>query len=195
MNCVTLAAATGTAVVILSQGAVGLAAEFRVGVIDQQEIMEKSKAGKRALEGMKEFSASRQKIIAADDEALKELEKSLKAQESGLSETARREKQEQFRAKLDAYQRRLQDFNREIQGKQKELFEEYSKKIDQAAKVVAEKEGYVAVLDKGSESTLRVVLYHRSTVDLTDQAGAFILKGVPSSGLERKPFYTSGGAP
>jgi len=169
MNCVTLAAATGTAVVILSQGVTGLAAEFRIGVIDQQVIMEKSKAGKRALEGMKEFSASRQKIIAADDEALKELEKSLKAQESGLSETARREKQEQFRAKLDAYQRRLQDFNREIQGKQKELFEEYSKKIDQAAKVVAEKEGYVAVLDKGSESTLRVVLYHRSTVDLTDQ--------------------------
>jgi len=169
MNRVTLAAAIGTAVMILSQGAMGLAAEFRVGVIDQQVIMEKSKAGKRALEGMKEFSASRQKIIAADDEALKELEKSLKAQESGLSETARREKQEQFRAKLDAYQRRLQDFNREIQGKQKELFEEYSKKIDQAAKVVAEKEGYAAVLDKGSESTLRVVLYHRSTVDLTDQ--------------------------
>src|SRR2546423_1044683 len=134
MNCVTLAAATGTAVVILSQVAVGLAAEIRIGVIDQQVIMEKSKAGKRALEGMKEFSASRQKIIAADDEALKELEKSLKAQESGLSETARREKQEQFRAKLDAYQRRLQDFNREIQGKQKELFEEYSKKIDHGAK-------------------------------------------------------------
>jgi len=116
MNRVTLAAATGTAVMILSQGAMGLAAEFRVGVIDQQVIMEKSTAGKRALEGMKEFSASRQKIIAADDEALKELEKSLKAQESGLSETARREKQEQFRAKLEAYQRRLQDFNREIQG-------------------------------------------------------------------------------
>ena len=76
----TLLVSTWAAVAILSQGAVGLAAEFRVAVIDQQVIMEKSKAGKRALEGTKEFSASRQKIIAADDEALKELEKSLKAQ-------------------------------------------------------------------------------------------------------------------
>src|SRR5213594_3095155 len=169
MNRVKLVAATGAVVVILSQGAVGLAAEFRVAVIDQQVIMEKSKAGKRALEGMKEFSSSRQKIIASDDEALKELEKSLKAQESGLSEAARREKQEQFRTKLEAYQRRLQDYQREIQVKQKELFEEYSKKIDKAAKVIAEKEGYAAVLDRGNENTIRVVLYHRSVIDLTDQ--------------------------
>lgn len=169
MNRAKLVAAVGGALVLLSQVAVGLAAEFRVGVIDQQVIMEKTKAGKRALERIKEFSTSRQKIIAADDEALKEIEKSLKIQESALSETARREKQEQFRTKLEAYQRRLQDFNREIQVKQKELFEEYSKKIDRAAKMVAEKEGYAAVLDKGSESTLRVVLYHRRAIDLTDQ--------------------------
>jgi len=157
------------ALMMLSRGAVSLAADFKVGVIDQQVIMEKTKAGKRALEGIKEFSVSRQKIIASDDEALKELEKSLKAQESGLSEAARREKQEQFRTKLEAYQRRLQDYQREIQVKQKELFEEYSKKIDKAAKVIAEKEGYAAVLDRGNENTLRVVLYHRSVIDLTDQ--------------------------
>ena len=70
---------------------------------------------------------------------------------------------------MEAYQRRLQDFQREIQVKQKELFEEYSKKIDKAAKVIAEKEGYAAVLDRGNENTLRVVLYHRSVIDLTDQ--------------------------
>jgi len=164
-----LLAVAVVALIMVSHGAVSLAADFKVGVIDQQVIMEKTKAGKRALEGIKEFSTSRQKIIASDDEALKELEKSLKAQESGLSEAARREKQEQFRTKLEAYQRRLQDFQREIQVKQKELFEEYSKKIDKAAKVIAEKEGYAAVLDRGNENTLRVVLYHRSVIDLTDQ--------------------------
>ncbi len=159
----------GVALAILSQGAVCLTAEFKIGVIDQQVIMEKTKAGKRALEGMKEFTVARQKIIASDDEDLKQLEKTLKAQESGISEADKREKQELFRTKLEAYQRLLQDFRTEIQVKQKELFEEYSKKIDQATKVVAEKEGYAVVLDKGNENTIKVVLYHRSAIDLTDQ--------------------------
>ncbi|HET8580474.1 MAG TPA: OmpH family outer membrane protein, partial [Nitrospiraceae bacterium] len=91
MNRGNLLVSAWVAMAILGQGTVGLAAEFKVGVIDQQTIMQKTKAGKRALEDMKQFSGSRQKIIATDDEALKELEKSMKAQESGLSESAKRE--------------------------------------------------------------------------------------------------------
>ena len=96
-------------------------------------------AGKRALEGVEEFSASRQRIVSADDEELKRLEKQMKDQESSLSETAKREKPEGLRTKFENYQRRLQEFNREIQGKQKQLADEYQKKIDQAATVVGEK--------------------------------------------------------
>ena len=36
---------------------------LRVGVMDQQIVIEKSKAGKRALEDLKAYSATRQKII------------------------------------------------------------------------------------------------------------------------------------
>ena len=142
---------------------------LRVAVIDQQMVLEKSKAGKRALDAIKEFSASRQKIVAADDEELKKLEKDLRAQEAGMTESAKREKQELFRTKLKSYQRRLQDFNREIQAKQRELAEEYQIKINKAAAAVAEKAGYAIVLDKGSDATLRIVLYHHKAIDLTDQ--------------------------
>lgn len=154
----------------LGLGGPCLSAEsFRVAVIDQQAVLEKSKSGKRALEAIKEFSASRQRIVAADDEELKKLEKELRAQEAGLTEAAKREKQELFRTKLESYQRRLQDFNREIQAKQKELGEEYQKKIGNAAAAVAEKAGYAMVLDKGSDATLRIVLYSHKAIDLTDQ--------------------------
>lgn len=160
----------GTILVVLGCVSLGWSAEtVKVGVIDPQAVMEKTKAGRRALEGLKEFSASRQKIIAADDEQLKQLEKELQAQEGGLSEAAKREKQEQFRTKLQNYQRRIQDFNREIQGKQKEMAGEYQKKIDEAAAAVAERNGYAAVLDKGTEATLRIVIYHQDAIDLTEQ--------------------------
>lgn len=142
---------------------------FKVAVIDQQAVLERSKAGKRAMDNLKEFSASRQKIVSADDEELKRLESELKNQESSLSEGAKHERQEQFRVKFENYQRRLQDFNREIQGKQKELADEYQKKIDQAAAAVAEKAGFAVVLDKGNDATLRIVIYANGAIDITDQ--------------------------
>ena len=140
----------------------------KVAVMDQQAVMERSHAGKRALEDMKGYSTTRQKIINADDQELKDLEQSLQDPNSKLSEAAKQEKQEQFRTKLEAYQRRLADFNREIQQKQRELVGEYAKKIAAAAQVVAQKEGWLAILDKGSDAMIRVVIYHQPALDVTD---------------------------
>ncbi len=161
--------ATGTLGLVLCLVGGSLAAEaFKVAVMDQQMVLERTKAGKRALDALKEFRDSRQRIISADDEEMKGLEKALKDQESGLSEAARRDKQEQFRKKFEAYQGRIQEFNREIQTKQKELGDEYLTKIKQVAADVAKKEGYAAVMDRGNESTLKIVIYHSPAVDLTD---------------------------
>src|SRR2546428_11648097 len=135
----------------------------------RQVVREWSKCDRRDMIALRQLCASRQLICGAEDEELKKLEKELKAQEGGLSEAARREKQELFRTKLENYQRRLQDFNREIQAKQKELVEEYQNKIGKAAAAVAEKAGYSVVLDKGNDATLRIVLYHQKAIDLTDQ--------------------------
>ena len=152
----------------LSMSSTVLAADpVRVGVMDQQLVIEKSKAGKRALEELKAYSATRQKIINADDQELKELEQSI--QDGKLSETAKQDKQNQFQAKLEAYQRRLADFNREIQQKQREMVAEYVKKVQDAAQVVAQKEGYIAVIDKGNEGVIKIVIYHQPGLDVTEQ--------------------------
>lgn len=146
----------------------GLSAEtMKVAVIDQQAVLEQSKAGKRALEELKAYSTTRQKIINADDLELKELEQAI--QGGKLTDSAKQEKQAQFQAKLEAYQRRLGDFNREIQQKQRDMVAEYSKKVQTVAQAVAEKNGYTAVIDKGSEAMIKIVIYHQPGLDLTDQ--------------------------
>jgi len=139
----------------------------KVAVMDQQLVIERSKAGKRALEDLKAYSATRQKIINSDDQELKELEQSI--QDGKLSESAKQEKQSQFQAKLEAYQRRVADFNREIQQKQREMVAEYAKKVQDAAQAVAQKEGYIAIIDRGNEAVLRIVIYHQPALDVTDQ--------------------------
>ena len=146
----------------------GLSAEtFQVAVMDQQVVIAQSKAGKRALEELKAYSMTRQKIINADDQELKELQQAI--QDGKLTDSAKQEKQGQFQAKMEAYQRRLADFNREIQQKQREMVAEYTKKVQAAAQAVVEKNGYVAIIDKGNEAAMKIVLYHQPALDLTDQ--------------------------
>jgi len=156
--------------VLTPLGSLTRAAEtFKMGVVDPQAVLEKSKAGKRALDTLKEYASTRQKLLAGDEEELKNLEKQLKEQDASLSEQQKRDKQNQFRSKLQDYQRRAQEFNQELGAKQKELVDEYMKKIQAATKAVAEKGGFTLVVDKGSENTIKIVLYNRDTLDLTDQ--------------------------
>jgi len=139
----------------------------KVAVMDQQLVIERSKAGKRALEDLKAYQATRQKIINSDDQELKELEQTI--QDAKLSEAAKQEKQNQFQGKLEAYQRRLADFNREIQQRQREMVGEYTKKVQEAAQVVAQREGYIAVIDRGNEALIRIGIYYQRGLDVTDQ--------------------------
>lgn len=142
---------------------------FKIGVVDPQAVLEKSKAGKKALDGLKEYVSTRQKLLSGDEEELRNTEKTLKEQLTKLSDSEKKEKETQFRAKVQEFQKRAQEFNQELQGKQKELVDEYMKKISAATKSVAEKGGFALVVDKGSEQTVKIVLYNKDTIDLTDQ--------------------------
>jgi len=157
-------------VVLAMTGAPALAADaFKMGVIDPQEVLEKSKAGKRSLEALKEYARTRQKVLATDEEELKAFEKQMKDQEATLNDQQKREKQEQFRAKIQRYQKQAQEFNQDLSVKQKELVDDYMKRIAVATKAVAEKGGFSLVVDKGNEQTLKIVIYHKDTIDVTDQ--------------------------
>jgi outer membrane protein len=158
----------GVAVLVVWAEQAQAADAQKIGVMDQQAVMERSKAGKSALEEIKQYSVTRQKIIDADEQELKDLERTLQESLSKLSEADKQAKQEQFRGKVEAYQRRLQEFNREVQQKQRDMVGEYSKRIGDAAQIVAQNEGYVAIFDKGNEALLRIVLYHHPGLDVTD---------------------------
>ena len=142
---------------------------FKMGVIDPQLVLEKSKAGRKALDGLKEYVSTRQKLLSRDEEELRNTEKTLKESSSKLSEGEKKEKEAQFRTKIQEYQKRAQEFNQELQGKQKELVDDYMKRIALATQTVAEKGGFSIVVDKGSEQTIKIVIYSKDAIDLTDQ--------------------------
>ena len=56
--------------------AVQAADAFKMGVVDPQMVLEKSKAGKKALDGLKEYVTTRQKLLSRDEEELRNYENS-----------------------------------------------------------------------------------------------------------------------
>lgn len=166
---ITLPLVAAGILLLASLSAAQAAEAFKMGVVDPQAVLEKSKAGKKALDGLKEYVSTRQKLLSRDEEELRNTEKTLKEQISKLSDAEKKEKETQFRAKIQDYQKRAQEFNQELQGKQKELVDDYMKKISAATQTVAEKGGFSLVVDKGSEQTVKIVIYNKDTIDLTDQ--------------------------
>ncbi len=145
------------------------AESFKMGVVDPQEVLERSKAGRRELDRLREYTAARQRILNNDEQELKKLEEEFKGLEGRLTEEQKQDKQNQFRAKVQDYQRRLQEFNQELAAKQKEMVADYMKKIGAATKTVAVKNGFTLVVDKGSDSTIKIVIYNKDALDLTDE--------------------------
>lgn len=65
---------------------------FKMGVVDPQAVLEKSKAGKKALDGLKEYVSTRQKLLSGDEEDLRNTEKTLKEQAAKFSDTEKKKK-------------------------------------------------------------------------------------------------------
>ncbi|WP_342349017.1 OmpH family outer membrane protein [uncultured Nitrospira sp.] len=166
---------TGFCILNLASGQDALAAgkdSFRVGVIDPQTVIEKSKAGGRALAALKEHAQARETVMKNDQKELESLQEELKLSESKdskLGEEEQKRKQERFAQKYQAWQKQGQDFQNELGQKQKDLVQEYMKKIEEATSAVAARHGFDIVIDKGSENTLKIVLFNRDGLDLTNE--------------------------
>jgi outer membrane protein len=138
---------------------------LKVGFVDAQKVLEVSKEGKRVRGTMEEYVKSRQKIIDLEEQELKQIEEELTRQGSLLSPEAKKVKQDNFQKKLMEYQKRAADLNKEVQGKKFESLKDFNKKLEEAVKQIADKEGYTFVLDKNTDGG--VVIYSKDTYDIT----------------------------
>ena len=151
------------------QSTVFAADSFKVGLIDPQAVIEKSKSGSRALATLKEHAQARENVLKSDQKELERLQEELKNLGTGLSDAEKKRKQEQFGRKYQEFQKRGQEYQAELGEKQKSLVQEYMKKIQVATSAVAKRHKFSLIIDKGSENTLQIVLYSRKGLDITSE--------------------------
>ena len=140
-----------------------------VGVIDPKAVVAKSKAGSRALAGFKEHAQAQETVMKKEQKELEKLQEELAASKDKLSAEEQKRKQERFSQRFQEWQKRGQEFQAELGQKQRELVQEYMKKIEQATSIVAKRHGFDVVIDKGSQAILKIVIYHRDGLDLTNE--------------------------
>lgn len=153
-------------IAMVGWGSGALAQEGKIGYVDAQAVLDRSKPGQASKTVLEQYVKSRQQLIDSDEEEIRQLEEDLKKQSGVLSPEAQKEKQETLQRKYLTYQKRAGELTKEVQDRRTEVLKDFNRKLVQAVQQVAERDGYSMVLDKESEGG--VVLFAKEPMNLTD---------------------------
>ena len=166
----TLAGGCAAATESTRSGATGgSATSITLGVVNPQVVLERSNAGRAAIDQLKQFVDEKRKVLATEEADIRALDQKLKDQDKTFTEAQRQERQRHLAGRVQQYQQKTQQLNQDIAAKQKTLTSESMQKIQAAIQTVAKAAGVTVVLHEGTESNLLVVLYHEPRVDLTER--------------------------
>ncbi|WP_034641779.1 OmpH family outer membrane protein [Desulfovibrio inopinatus] len=137
-------------------------AQSKVGVINLDDALVKTRLGKSAMSQLKRKFQSREKQLSAQESRLKTLREELS--KSGiLSDKAKREKATQFESQLQQFMNARNAFQQEFQAEQKRLLDPIVAKMQKAVDDYARQKGFDLILEA------RSVPYYKSELDITDK--------------------------
>lgn len=136
-----------------------------IGVVDTQQLVERTKLGRQVTDSLNDFMKDRQAILDLEQKELRKLEDEMIRQAAVLSESAKKQREEQFRRRMLDYQQKVSNFNREVQEKQTALFAEFRNAVENVVQRVAQRRALVLVIEKGQASPTR---YYHPALDITD---------------------------
>jgi outer membrane protein len=174
---------------VLGWGGSALAQEVKIGYVDAQTVLDRSKPGQASKDLLEEYVKSRQQLIDSDEEEIRQLEEDMKKQSAVLSADAQKEKQETLQRKYLSYQKRAGELTKEVQDRRTEVLKDFNRKLVQAVQHVAERGGYAMVLDKEAEGG--VVLFAKEPMNLTDQVVKELDRLAASDSAAPKPAPAS----
>ncbi len=139
-------------------------ADFAIGVVDPQRVLQETVKGQRLSDNLNAFMKDRQLLIELEQKELRDLEEELRAQRTVLSQPAREIKEEQFRQKMGAYQQKVSELNREVQEKQRELQNEFRLEVGKIVSQIANEENLGLVVEFGPSSG---TLFYQKNLDIS----------------------------
>ena len=154
------------------------ATDLSIGVIEPQKVLDETKAGKRVKDALADYVNTRQRLIESEEQDIKALEEDLVKQGADLSPDAKQEKEGAIRQKLITYRRHVQELEGEVQTKKRELLSDFTKKVEQVVREIAERENIALVVEKEDAGPGALIMYNEPSINLTDR----VIKAFESKG-------------
>ncbi len=139
------------------------AGQIKIGVINMQQVVRGSKAGKRAMAQLQKKFQSVQKKLKAKQDKLKAFKKELDQKASLMNEESRIRKQRQLQRQFAEYRQDEEDAKVEMQQEEAKLMEPIVKKLEKIVVKMGKEEKYTLILEKNMPG----MYYVAPSVDIT----------------------------
>ncbi len=146
-------------------------AQGKIGVVNLDDALSNSRAGKSALSGLKSRFESREKAIAAQGDQLKKMQDELQKKSVALSQSAMKSKAADFEAQARKYLEDRNKLQQEEQQAQQGVLQPLLSRLQKVVTDYANKNGYSIILEA------RSVPYYNPSMDVTAAIRAEFDKG------------------
>jgi outer membrane protein len=135
----------------------------KIGVIDTQEVLKDSKAAKKARTLLMDELNEKRSVFGRKQDEVRLLEEEIKIKGDGMTESQRREKNDQLGREVKNLQRLKTDLEEELNKKNVDLTQKILQEVSDVVKEFMKKEKYSLILEKKS------VVSSDEAIDITEK--------------------------
>ena len=148
----------------------------KIGVIDLQQILETSAAGKSIQAQLKKQKETMESDLKQKGTEIENIRKRLERESMVMSKDMREEKEREQRIKINDFKSLQKKYRSDLQKLEVQLMNQLQEDIKELVDAIGKKEGYLLIINKYS------VLYSPSSIDITED----LIKKLNSKTAKRK---------
>ncbi len=137
----------------------------KIGVVNSQQVLERSEEGKKAIARLQELDRTQQGKITKLDEEIRQLETKLNTQRLTLTNEAIIQLTSDIEKKRTDRKRQAEDAMRELQDLRLRLFQKVQNELLPIIEGIGKERGLELILDLGNSGAI----YFNPTIDLTEE--------------------------
>ena len=143
--------------------ALAQAQDMKLGVVDLQQVMEKSEPGQKAIKQLQSEFTEMKDELDKKKAAIDQLRQELQKQSLVLSQEAQLDKETEYKQKVRDFQDLYQNYQRKMQLKEEKLREPIIKKLISIIRDYGSANGYTLIMDKKNSG----VIYNSDAIEIT----------------------------
>ena len=136
-----------------------------VGYVDMQQVIEKSKVGTKVQEQLRKDFEPKAKPIGAEEQAIREAQKSLAKEAALMSKDQVEKRQAEIKKRIAAFETLAAPFQQELMKAQKERGREVLGPAQKAVEAIAKQKKLGMIVERSQAG----VVYLDKSLDITDE--------------------------